>query len=112
MNKVTLHNSNGAEEGTVMGPALNAAKGQKKTYSGTAGTIDGAALVGSFVDVTCTTDAYIRITTFTNPTAATDSDYYVTGGLTYRFPLPEGDIYTVSALRVLTDGTLYVHPVS
>jgi hypothetical protein len=87
------------------GPEGDTNGGETVSYTATAGT--SAALTADFIDVTCTTDSFVAIASA--PTATTDG-YFCSAGLTYRFPITSGN--KVSAIRLTTDGTMYIHPVS
>ena len=95
---VTVH-------GGRAGPEGHENAGETVAYTLTAGT--SAAIVGTIVDVTCTTDAYVAIG---SSVAATSSGYFCAAGQTYRFPITSGN--TVSAIQVSAGGNLHVHPVS
>lgn len=88
------------------GPAGFPNGGQTAAYTASAGTI-ATGVNAYYVDVTCTSDAYIAIAA--SPTA-NSSGYFCGAGLTYRFPISIND--KVSALQVSTGGTMYVHPVA
>jgi len=89
-----------------VGPEAHDGQGESVSYTGTAGT--SAAITGTIIDVTCTTDAFVAIGAA--PTAVADgTDYFVSGGLTYRFPITSGN--KISAIQLSSGGTMYVHPV-
>ena len=102
------HNSAGAAHvDNERGPNGYANGGEAVTYSETAGT-SASAITGNYVDVTCTTDAFISIAA---ATAATNGGYFCSAGLTYRFPITT-TVSKLSAIRLTTSGTMYVHPVA
>ena len=94
--------------GAYLGPESEVGEGQTVAYTDTAA--NSTAITGSYVDITCTTDAYIRIDSGSPVPAATSADYFCSAGLTYRFPITSGNI--VSAIRATTSGDMHIHPVS
>ncbi len=86
----------------------NFGKGQKVTYTGTAGTITNAFPEGtSAVWVTSDTDCFIRIGV--SPTAVADVDFLLPPGVPMCFPAVSGE--KVSAVQLSAGGTIYVCPV-
>ena len=89
-------------------------KGQSVAYTGTAGTISSALPNDcTAVWVWTTTDAYIRIGQ--SPTAVT-TDFPMPAMTPMVFPVSHIDAQSVngakvSAIRISSDGTLYVCPV-
>jgi hypothetical protein len=89
----------------LMGPQSYTGEGQLVTISGTSTPV-ASAINANFVDITCTTEAYIA---FGSTPVASADDYYVVANTTYRFPIVYGD--KVAAVQVSSGGTMYAHPV-
>lgn len=89
---------------TIFSPIKGGAK--KVAYTATAGAISALAAETTAISVVCTTDAFVRI----NGTAVADQDLYVVGLIPVVLQCPASA--TVSAVKVSSDGTLYVTPLA
>lgn len=81
-------------------------KAKKVAYTATAGTTTALPDETTAISVVCTTDAFVRI----NATAVVDTDLYVVGLIPVVLQCPKAA--TVSAVKVNSDGTLYVTPLA
>lgn len=93
-------------EDTINRPQFG--KGQKVTYTATAGTITNAFPEGtSAVWVSSTTSCFIRISR--SPTAVVDVDFRIPAEVPFCFPALPGE--KVSAVQDTVGGTIYAIPV-
>lgn len=90
----------------LMGPQAHDGQGDTDTYAGTGSEGSVGPFTANFVDVTCTTNAFISF----NGTAVANSDYFVVANTTYRFPIVSGS--SISVIQATAAGSIYAHPVS
>lgn len=73
----------------------------------TSGSAQSSVINADVVDISPTTDCFIRFGS--SPTAVANSDYFLPAGIVARFPITSGN--RVAVIRASADGVMYVHPV-
>jgi hypothetical protein len=77
-----------------------------------ASSVQSAAIVGNFIDVTYAPTATTTLGCYVelgfNPTAQAGS-YYIASNTTYRFSITSGN--KIACLQIAAGGSLYIHPV-